>query len=146
MKYHKQLYRHEPERGICGDCFRTCIACILDMVPLQVPHFADGLAEREDGGTIASARVREWLTERGHGYAVVPFDCEVPDLLKTMGHYKNGYWILGAQSKNGVGHCLVCYDGEIIWDPAIDASPEDELSRLDGYVWAEFITVGGVKP
>jgi len=33
----KQIYFHNPEKGSHGDCYRTCIACILEIEPVEVP-------------------------------------------------------------------------------------------------------------
>jgi hypothetical protein len=53
VRFTKQLFRHKPDEGVFGDCFRTAIACILelDAIPTEdVAHalfcaktFSDGL-------------------------------------------------------------------------------------------------------
>ena len=61
MKFHKQLYRHDPENGVWGDCYRTAWACLLDLEPEDVPHFCEGFTD--DGA--ATAKLDAWLRERG---------------------------------------------------------------------------------
>ncbi len=36
MTPNKQLNLHEPAAGVIGDCWRTCIACLLDKSPSDV--------------------------------------------------------------------------------------------------------------
>jgi hypothetical protein len=39
MKPIDQEFMHDPEKGIIGDCFRACIASILELDINEVPHF-----------------------------------------------------------------------------------------------------------
>lgn len=58
---------------IVGDCWRTCVAMILDLEPLDVPHFVqdkynDPETEHPEGLGLEGAwarATREWLNERG---------------------------------------------------------------------------------
>lgn len=40
MKPVDQQFLHNPEKGIVGDCFRACIASVLELPIEAVPHFA----------------------------------------------------------------------------------------------------------
>ena len=68
MTPHKQLNRHRPEEGVFGDCYRTAIACLLDLRPQDVPHVADTstMAEQDrrmrDGSPSVASRssVSRW--------------------------------------------------------------------------------------
>lgn len=39
IKRQKQAFLHKPEEGVYGDCYRTCIACLLGIDRDAVPHF-----------------------------------------------------------------------------------------------------------
>jgi hypothetical protein len=52
--------------GIGGDCWRCCIATILDLPKEEVPHFyADFVANADASNEKAEARTDAWLRERG---------------------------------------------------------------------------------
>lgn len=38
MKPVRQLYRHDPANGVYGDCWRACIASVLELPIEDVPH------------------------------------------------------------------------------------------------------------
>lgn len=95
-----------------GDCLRACIASLLDIPTVDVPHFVRDGCEPE----VTYQRVREWLADRGlvpmfSGYVA----SETPDdVLRFMGETNPGvYYILFSAD-----HAVVCLDGEIVHDPA----------------------------
>ena len=48
MRPQQQKFKHDPANGSYGDCFRTALACILDLDRDEVPHFNEGL-QFDDG-------------------------------------------------------------------------------------------------
>lgn len=138
MKPQKQLYRHNPEDGVFGDCHRTAIAIVLDLEAKDVPHFMDKGAAAEDAHRACEA----WLNARGISTITTLFDGATPleTILATIAavnrHSRPTYLLLGT-SRNRVNHCVVCCDGEIVCDPSLDDSgivgPCD-----DGYYWLTF--------
>ena len=42
MTPYKQLNHHDPDNGIIGDCYRTAIACLLDLPPDALPNYCEG--------------------------------------------------------------------------------------------------------
>lgn len=95
-----------------GDCLRACVASLLDLPALQVPHFVRDGCEPE----VTYQRVREWLADRGlvpmfSGYET----SEAPDeVLQFMASTNPGvYYILFSAD-----HAVVCLNDEIIHDPA----------------------------
>ncbi|MCK4817308.1 hypothetical protein KA005_16175, partial [bacterium] len=54
----KQLNRHNPEEGVFGDCYRTCIANVLGVFPTAVPHFWTEECTTADE---MHAKMNEWL-------------------------------------------------------------------------------------
>lgn len=119
---HQQLFRHDPDNGVYGDCFRTVFACLLNLQPADVTHFCDG----PDDGHSAD-RVRAWLEPRGLAFIELPFSgsqiTKVDDVLSIGAAYSQGlHWVLTGKSKNGVNHLVICRNAEIIHDTSIDQS------------------------
>lgn len=119
MTPHKQLYRHDPENGVYGDCFRAAVACLLDEVPSLVPHV--GL---EASGVQATQRMNDWLVAE-HRLILVefPFMGELQDVMDTMENFNPGLtYLLTGRSRNGVSHVVICRSRKIIHDPSLDDS------------------------
>lgn len=141
MRQHKQAFRHDPARGLYGDCFRTAVACVLEVPRDDVPHvFYDGC----DGRT-ADKRMNSWLAERGLMQFVVAYDgkdMSLEQVLTPVNCATGGdpEYLLYGQSKNGTDHVVVCKGNKIAWDPAIDESGIVGPC-LDGYWWLVFIGV-----
>lgn len=118
---HQQLFRHDPDNGVYGDCFRTVVACLLNVEPQGVPHFCDG---PDDG--LSMQRVREFLDPRGLIMIELPYDGEklaLADVLQYGAHFSQGiYWILTGRSRNGSNHIVICKANEIVHDTSIDQS------------------------
>lgn len=134
MTPHKQLFRHKPDQGIYGDCYRTAIACLLDLPPSDVPHVYDG---RDDA--IGKARMESWLSSHGKILIDVAYADSVQTVLSLHEHrYPSLHWILSGISANGCNHVVICRGGQIVHDPAQDDSgivgPCD-----DGHVWTTFL-------
>jgi hypothetical protein len=120
VAFHKQLFRHDPENGLHGDCYRTAVACILGLEPAEVPHVYDG-TDDETG----VPRMRAWLAERGMALISINFDASVPraGLLEAAGRASGGLpYLLTGKSRNGCSHVVVCEGEAIIHDPALDNS------------------------
>lgn len=117
---HQQLFRHDPDNGVYGDCFRTVIACLLQLAPQDVPHFCDG---PDDGG--ATERLRAFLRPRGLVLIEFPFDADqrLQHILEIGKHYSQGlYWTLSGMSRNRCNHIVICKGDEIVHDTSIDQS------------------------
>ena len=133
----KQLYLHKPAEGSIGDCWRTSIACILDVSPGTIPHYYEEFWEPEPA--IISVKVRKAtnLFLRDHfDLTYIEYPIEVPDAesLNTYleHYYRDTHIMLGCSSKNG-GHSVV-RKGYYMWDPAIDNSGCVGPMN-DGYYW-----------
>lgn len=137
MKYHKQLiFPHRPESDEWGDCFRTCVTCLLDLEPLQVPHFGEGGPEGDDFW----GPVQDWFKERGLYFVGTAYlDATQDDVLSSIGALNPGlHYMLAGTSPRGTGHVVVCKDDAMVWDPA---PPGDGLEGpgTDGIWWVHFI-------
>lgn len=143
MKPQKQLFKHDPKNGVYGDCFRTCLAVVLDLDAAEVPHFmhgSSGVGSDEE----AHDRAEAWLRERGYATLNFLFEgkftpAEVMDGIRWMNSRNTGaLYLLAGESKTGVNHNVVCANGEIVCDPSQNNSgikgPCD-----DGWYWATFL-------
>jgi hypothetical protein len=133
---HQQAFRHKPDEGQVGDCYRTCVACILGIERDAVPH----PHRLTDENFSQVAAMREWLLSRGQALTLIPFKASPDEVLMTMERFAPATpFIMTAMSANRVGHCVVCLGGRIIHDPSIDQSgiigPDE-----DGWVWVEVIS------
>jgi hypothetical protein len=124
MQYHRQLIKHDPANGMWGDCFRTCIACLLDLdCPMQVPHVMHGA---DDGPAVdkALAKMNKWLSDVwGLRYVEMPFthdNLSPAEFLKVAARFLGDEqrYILTAQGTNDVPHAVVCRGSELEHCPA----------------------------
>lgn len=141
MKVLKQLYRHDPENGVIGDCHRTCIAMLLDKEhPGEVPHFGEiCYKEYDDSPEVFERLFAEWLNANGYVPIYVPYQCDFDTLMTTLSWQARGvYYILGVSSKNGTGHSLIGCGGQIVADPSLDESGHNG-PMSDGLYWVTFL-------
>lgn len=110
-----------------GDCWKCCIASILELDYDDVPHFAQD-AEHGDSESWWNA-TQEWLRPRGLVLARFglwgderPFLMFGSDRLRW--HWSvPGHWLAGVTSRrtrpNGehIGHVVVMNGSEVAWDP-----------------------------
>ena len=121
MQYHTQLIKHDPANKRYGDCWRTCIACLLDKSPEQVPHFLEGYTE----GTLVEVyleRARAYLNQFGLTFINFPISGvgqSLTEVLDWAGTYtdSNRYMLTGT-SEIGSAHVVVCQNNEIEHDPS----------------------------
>lgn len=140
MKRHKQLNRHDPENGVWGDCWRTAIACILDLEPGEVPHVFDNDAPVVE----ADAAMQAWMEHRGLYVITVTYDCPDVDLVMGAIHHHNPElrYILMGTSRNGTNHAVVCHGDRIEWDPSQNDSgivAPAEGPNGERFFWVFFI-------
>ena len=132
MKQHKQMFRHDPENGVWGDCHRTALACILNLQPAQVPHYiGEHEAAKCKGKEFDWQAAQEvWLNRLGYTSVDILFgngDTTDPGLnglqglLGFMGQRNPRiYYLLGGTSPRGTNHTVVCLGGGLEWDPHPD--------------------------
>lgn len=137
MTPHKQMFRHEPASGIFGDCWRTAIACILDLHPTEVPHISD----RELPSAEFNRRTNEYLATQGMIKIEWAHPCgeaheeSLRILFNNMLIINPGiYYILSGRSRTGCNHAVVALGDKIVHDPSLDdagiVGPCD-----DGFYW-----------
>ena len=132
MQYHTQLIKHNSTQGQFGDCYRTALACILDMEPEEVPDYSNNESFAE--------LTNEWLLEKGLKRFSIAYSGEnYRDLICDMSINNSGiYYLLFAQSPSKTNHCYVCLNDDIIHDPSgRDETPIGPCD--DGYFWIEVL-------
>ena len=138
----KQLYRHDPANGVYGDCHRTAIPCLLDLEPIEVPHFGNDYA----GPEAFFRREAEWLATQGLCSVSCAYQSTLEDLLRAQHHLNQGiYYLLGGKSRTGCGHTVVACGGEIVWDPSLDDAGIIAPFDSDGLYWVTFLVPLAMK-
>ena len=105
-------------------CCPACIASIFEIPIEDVPELPDNDTWIEV--------LNEWLDQFGlYSFAVTFAIKEQREVLK-------GYTLGGIKSKNFTDkdHCVVCYDGKIVWDPLHGEQDGTEYPDM----WEVFIT------
>lgn len=118
MKPVDMLWTHNPELGLIGDCFRACVASILELDPFTVPNFCEEDWGKEKDFSWYKAMLK-WLHPRGLTY----FDIQVP--AEFHGRWFEGpaasgfetFHILSGISPRGIQHSVVARNGIIVHDP-----------------------------
>lgn len=119
MRFQKQAFRHKPEEGIYGDCHRTVLACLLDMDRDDVPNFGKDYLDNAK----FQNEVNAWVHSQGFQQTNFAFNVDLQKVFTMMGNiFHNTYYILGGNSKNGVGHSVICCADQIVWDTSLDDS------------------------
>lgn len=123
MLYHTQAIPDTSDE-VFGDCFRTCIACLLNLPLSDVPHNSSPKLGEEN------QEVFDWL----HAQNICMSGFHLPGRysIQTVLYYANAYktadthYILQIHHKSG-GHAVIGRNNKIVHDPA----PDD---RKD-YIW-----------
>lgn len=108
VQQHTQLLLHDPANGIMGDCWRTCIACLLEVPPNEVPHFLETNHWWRD--------TQEWLRERGYGLYEFGGLFEQVSISGLVGCH---HIITGGSPRDpaNVRHSVIGLDEAVVWDP-----------------------------
>lgn len=134
MKQHIQTIR-----GNNGDCFRTALACILDMEQVEdIPHFFDGEFDLDEGWDA----VREWLLVNKQLFMLtVPFDSKLQELLDCMKFQNPGIFYLISGHSGVDNHVVIAYEDRIIHDPCGKPAHNGSLVGpcTDGHYWVKFL-------
>lgn len=141
MRIQKQKYEHDPEQGIYGDCYRTCVAMILDMDRDVVPHFSKQCHIYPDGPS-ATQRLRDWLKLKNLGVFSVTLSGEhkIEEVLDILGNssFDIPFMLIGESGKyKDVGHVVVVRNGAIVADP----SGSGIVGPIADRYWLEVISV-----
>lgn len=142
MRLQKQQFRHEPEKGIYGDCLRTALACLLGFTAIEVPHFNDRSDGRNDDDV--TRMYNDWLRNRELACISTYYSGSesIESVLDSANMHSFGLpYLLSGTSRTGVDHVVICQKDQIIWDPSI--TDAGIIGPLKNGLWlVEFI----VKP
>ena len=95
-----------------GDCFATCVACLLDLPRSDVPNFM------EKPGPEWWVDLQDWLSTRG-------LWCEAHSGKGSQGQITDnppGYWIASGKSPRGAYHHAVIFHGNTLAHDPIRAA------------------------
>lgn len=114
MIEHRCTVAHKPDAGSYGDCFRACVASILDIEDIEsVPNFAAG-------GADWYADFVDWCYRRN--IAAITFGIDGNEPIEAVGAFMSGHnryaiYILIGDTADGT-HCAIYRAGGLLHDPA----------------------------
>jgi hypothetical protein len=112
---YKQLFKHDPENGVYGDCARTVVACMLDVRPESVPHENRVL---EDGQQ--RQILNDFLRPMGLAIMFLAFPQDPQEMMEIMAVSNPGlHYMLSGLSRTGCNHVVICQDDKIVHDPSL---------------------------
>lgn len=128
MKFQQQLIlQHDPERGIYGDCYRTCLAILLGVDAVSVPHFVEySILDADRDGLIteydhAMQLARDWLRRQNKTLLHVHFTHDTPVWAMHMWAGELPFILTVNGSFPNTSHAVIgrIVDGELrcIWCP-----------------------------
>ena len=113
MKHYTQTILHDPENGRHGDCLRTVIGCLLEIDPLEIPHFGER-------GKEWRAALQEWLRPMGLCLLEIAYVKSVDRELAASSIHGCYHMISGPSprsTEDELLHCVVGKDGLVEHDP-----------------------------
>lgn len=138
MQFHRQLNGHVPSIGLIGDCFRTCIACFMNLEPSDVPNFT-AIYYSESRNEEMNKAYQSWLAERGLTLVTLAYghDGEPQELINSIGRMNGSdftYMLTG--SCRGSNHVCIYRGNELLWDPS---NTGGLTGPIDGHYWMEIL-------
>lgn len=137
-------------RGEFGDCYRACIASILELPADEVPHFGALSTDSEQ----MKVHFRKWLSERGLALFEnwVSGQWSLEKVLQLFSKESPGapFILHGEAAIKGTGdinHAVVALDGEI-HDPS-GAGIRGPCVNIEGerlHWWIDVITISRALP
>lgn len=118
----KQIYLKDRENKLAtpGDCWRCCIAAILQRDALTVPHFV-----ARNGGLTYETDTQTWLAELG--FTLIRYKSARAQFPRMHGQAFSPFPIITcgpsprSRSTDDV-HAVVYFDGKLVYDPHPDGS------------------------
>jgi len=121
-----QSILHDPDNGKNGDCWRACLASVLELPIEKVPHFGD-MNARE-------GRKAELTFLGNMGFTIYTIYGEGsmtnhPQMEEGDHEY---YFAIGPSPRNkNISHQVVCHNGEIVHDPHPDKTGLAGISHFE---------------
>lgn len=149
-----QRYRTRGEanaHNTTGDCWRTCIAMVLDMDRDDVPHFCGsvpvGTPVDHPLHIESSLTEKAWLAERGMVMVPMAFHPDTTmDIIREhfAMHAPDAAVILLCSFGHGVNHVVVLYNGDV-YDPLGQMDLASYKPGVEG-VWWVYVIAKATKP
>lgn len=115
----QSIVNHCPAEGRYGDCFRACIASILELPIAVVPHtMAYDETLVADPGQWFPA-LNAWLSPRGLTYMDLSLHSMTPDrYFRDLMPGNFSLWhVISGISPRGYRHAVVGHNGVVVHDP-----------------------------
>lgn len=106
----KQSIADGPENG---DCFRACVASILDLELNDVPHFLKGKYSVPPEGW--SLKFIKWLKKYDLSYLEINVG-DFPDAIICL-DLSDSYHLIGGDTDHWVSHKVVGKNGKEVFNP-----------------------------
>ncbi len=124
MRFNNQLHPHRPQDGFVGDCFRTCISCLLGLPVTDVPNWYqiefDTIGQpTEFESPEVKKMIDDWMNGQGYHLLRMPMsgDHDLSQLTLQVESI-NGRVLYMVQGSSDVGEHVVIYKGaDLLWDP-----------------------------
>jgi len=119
MTPREQVFPHDPDNGVYGDCFRAVIASLLNCETDQVPHF---MFDNPDVDTY-NMRLHQFLDTLDLFYLEILSNAWEFEEWKKNSHIEGDiYHVISGESPRfpGVGHSVVGCNGKVVHDPHPD--------------------------
>ncbi len=128
---------HKPEEGKYGDCFRACVASILELGANDVPHFSDG----DPGGEEMHRLLREFLAPKKLTSVFVGFDASegfanVMEMFDMMNGHIHAILFCANDSGN---HAVVIKGGKVVHDPSWGGKRSEYFPIVDANAYGFLI-------
>ena len=123
-RYQKQAFRHDPDAGVFGDCYRTCLAGLLGLDRDDVPHWVTTM-DPHLWATEVQPKYDRWLAERGLQELAIPIQGRCADLAGVLEFQRTRTKeptsaMLTGRSRTGCNHVVITHNGKIVHDPGLD--------------------------
>lgn len=146
MKPQRQLILdHNIEAGRYGDCFRTCIAILIEVDAAEVPHFVEQAYQHGYGNdsSYADRLAKRWLNERGYAMMSIHLRGDAPHEQFAELTAGMPFMLTGKSPRYpDICHCVIAQYGPfVIWcpttakasqiEPWVDAASGESIWSVD---------------
>ncbi len=105
--------------GQNGDCFRACIASLLDLPLRGVPHFFEHEGENDEVSEATMIALQVWFASRGLYHIQVGYVTVLSTLLAGAGVGLPGlHYTVTGRTRDGRIHTVIAHGTKIVHDPA----------------------------
>ena len=130
------LYYNQTILGKNGDCFRTCIACLLNVEPIDVPHvYENPLTTGKEGEIL----MNNYLKQFDIYFIHLPISGDYKAVTNWMKSYNPNYYLLSGESSRGNTHVVIMQEDKMIHDPHPSNDGLIGPDKENGYYWISLL-------